>query len=181
MDILTGNRDAYAALVRKYEGRVRGYCRMVLGDLALADDAAQEVFIKAYQALGQFHGKASFSTWIYRIAVNHCADVLRKSLRRKTESWEALLEREGSRAEALFSRENNLDEAEQTELAAKFFSSLSEKTRTILTLREIQGLSYQEIGDALNCSLDGVKGRLKRARQEVHEKLGHFLARYASK
>lgn len=181
LDVLSGNRDAYAEIVRKYENRVRGYCRMMLADSSLADDAAQEIFIKAYQALARFNGRSSFSTWLYRISVNHCTDLLRKSARGKTESWEALLEKEGDRIEGLLIAEPKLEASDQIETVLKFFSCLPEKTREILTLREAQGLSYQEIASVLNCSLDAVKSRLKRARQEIGEKLRHFLTSQASK
>ncbi len=147
---------------------------MMLADPTQAEDAAQEVFIKAYQALGQFRGTASFSTWLYRIAVNHCTDLLRKAARRKTESWEALLEREGEKAEALFAASPHIESSEHTELLAKLLSHLSETSRTILVLREVQGLNYQQLAEALGCTVDAVKGRLKRARQEMEIKLRHF-------
>ncbi len=148
---------------------------MTLANSTQAEDAAQEVFIKAYQALGQFRGTASFSTWLYRIAVNHCTDLLRKAARRKTESWEALLEKEGEKIEALFSASPNVESSERTELITKLLSNLSETSRTILVLREIQGLNYQELAETLGCTVDAVKGRLKRARQEIETKLRHFL------
>src|SRR4026207_1097631 len=97
--IRSGDLQAYALLVKKYQGRVRGDCLGVLGTAAEADDAAQEVFIKAYKGLAGFRGSAGFSTWLYRITVNHCRDLLRRSSRSKQESWEALREREGESAE----------------------------------------------------------------------------------
>ena len=175
LDVLTGNRNAYADILRRYEERVRGYCLMMLEDPTQAEDAAQEVFIKAYQALGQFRRQSSFSTWLYRIAANHCTDLLRKRVRQKTESWEALLEKEGEKIEALFAGSPKIESLEQTELVTKLLSYLPEKSRTILILREIQGLNYQELAEALGCTVDAVKGRLKRARQEIEIKLRHFL------
>ncbi len=173
---MAGNRNAYAELVRKYEGRVRGYCLIVLSNATLADDAAQEIFIKAYQALSQFRGNASFSTWLYRIAANHCMDILRKTARRKTESWEALLEKEGEKIESLFVARSDIKSTEQKELLAKLLSHLSKKSREILVLREIHGLSYQELANTLECSVDAVKSRLKRARREIEANLRHFLS-----
>ncbi len=175
LDVLAGNRNAYAELVRKYEARVRGYCLMTLSDSVSAEDAAQEVFIKAYQALGQFRGNASFSTWLYRITVNHCTDLLRRRARRKTESWEALLEKEGEKMEAFLTVSSDVESSERLELLTKLLSHLSEKSRAILVLREIHGLSYQELSEALACSMDAVKSRLKRARQEIETNLRHFL------
>jgi len=176
LEVLSGNRNAYAEIVRRYEEQVRRYCVTLLSDPASGEDAAQEVFIKAYQALGKFRGNSSFSTWLYRIAANHCTDAIRKRARRKEESWEKLLEDQGDKIERLFTVSTNetLDR-EQSELVEKLFSQLPEKSREVLTLRELQGLSYQEIADALQCTLDAVKARLKRARQELELKLRHFL------
>lgn len=147
----------------------------MLSNATQAEDAAQEVFIKAYQALAKFRGNAAFSTWLYRISANHCMDLLRKSGRRKTESWDALLERDGEKIEAFFSVPPEAHGLEQKEILAQFLSFLSEKARTIFLLREMQGMSYQEIAETLECSVDAVKGQLKRARQEIEIKLRHLL------
>jgi RNA polymerase sigma-70 factor (ECF subfamily) len=169
LEVLAGNQNAYAAIVRKYQARIRGYCVTALRDGALADDAAQEVFIKAYQSLNRFEGKSSLSTWLYRIAVNHCTDMIRKRVRQKTESWDALLEREGEKIEALFSEvtpEQSTND-EQKELITKLLAHLPEKSRQMLILREVEGLSYQELAQTLNCTQDAVKARLKRTRKEL--------------
>lgn len=148
---------------------------MMLGDEASADDAAQEVFIKAYQALASFKGNASFSTWLYRIASNHCLDLLRKRKREKSESWENLIEKEGDKIEALLAVAPEAAQSDRAETAAKVLSFLSERAREVIVLREMHGLSYQEMAEALGCTLDAVKARLKRARQELNEKLRHLL------
>ncbi len=173
--ILAGDHQAYAVLVRKYEASVRGCCLGMLPNPSDADDAAQEVFIKAYHALGSFRGDAAFSTWLYRIAANHCRDLLRRSARHQTESWDALLEQQGDRIEALLSTPPDVEiPMEQTELMRRVFACLPEQYRTILILREVDGLSYQELAETLACSLDAVKGRLKRARQELADRLRHI-------
>ena len=104
--VRAGDKEAYALLVRKHQARIRSYCLWTLGNAAEADDAAQEVFIKAYRGLGGFRGRAGFSTWLHRIAVNHCRDLLRKRVRERTESWDALREEKGEAAEALVVRED---------------------------------------------------------------------------
>ena len=178
LEVLAGDRNAYAEIVRKYEQRVRGYCRTMLSELASAEDAAQEIFMKAYQGLENFHGSASFSTWLYRITLNHCTDLLRKRACRKEESWEKLLEDQGDRIEKLLAvQPETVPDQERNEFVERFLSLLPEKSRQILILRELQGLSYQEIAAVLQCTLDAVKARLKRARQEVELKLRHFPAR----
>lgn len=182
LSILGGDRNAYAEIVRKYEGRVRGYCLTMLSDPAQADDAAQEIFIKAYQKLDQYRAESAFSTWLYRISANHCLDILRKTSRHKTESWEALLEKEGEKIEVLLgSSPKTGNSLEQQDLITKLLACLSEKSRTMLILREIHGLSYQELAETLECSLDAVKARLKRARQEIQKNLDTFPAPKSSK
>jgi RNA polymerase sigma-70 factor (ECF subfamily) len=178
LEVLAGNINAFAKIIRKYETRVRGHCLAMLSNTTYAEDAAQEVFIKAYQSLGQFRGNSSFSTWLYRITANRCLDILRKKARKQTESWDALLEKEGSKIESmLVSQPAEESSAEQIELMAKILVHLSEKDRAMLLLREMQGLSYQELADTLGCSIDSVKARLRRARQEISEKLRHISAK----
>ena len=177
LEVLAGNQNAYAKLVRQYEGKVRGYCAAMLSDSTQAEDAAQEVFIKVFYALDKFRGNSSFSTWLYRITVNHCHDTLRKIIRRKAESWEALLEKEGDKIEKMFSAPAaGVTNLEQQELLHKILSQLPEKSREIIILREKEGLSYQEMADTLECTVDAVKARLKRARQELEVKVRHLLA-----
>ncbi|MCM8794338.1 MAG: RNA polymerase sigma factor [Candidatus Omnitrophica bacterium] len=154
--------------MRKYQARVRGHCLGMLGNTAEADDAAQEIFIKAYRGLGSFGGRGGFSTWLYRITVNHCRDCLRSAMRRKTESWEKLREEEG---EFLETRTAVMPQGQMADgrlqHVREALDKLPEAARTILILREVQGLSYQELADTLRCSVDAVKARLRRARQEL--------------
>jgi len=170
--VLAGDTHAYADLVRKYQARIRSYCRGVLKNQADADDAAQEIFIKAYRGLDGFQGNAAFMTWIYRIAVNHCRDLLRSGSRHRTESWDELREKEGDSLEA---RIRGAPEPSVTDdrrrQAREALEKLSEDQRTLLLLRESEGLSYQEIAETLGCSLDAVKARLRRARRELESKL----------
>lgn len=175
-NVLSGDRDAYSGIVNRYQDRIYSYCLAMLADSIKAEEAAQEVFVKAYQALGRFRGEASFFTWLYRIAINHCKDVLRKTSRSKTESWEALLEKEGEKIEAMFAVSGTSEHVvEKTELITKILSCLPEKSRTLLILREAQGLSYEELAETTKCSIDSVKSRLKRTRQEIEKKLRHLF------
>ena len=171
-----GEKDAFAVLLRKYAVRVRCYCTATLRDASLGEDAAQEIFLKAYQGLKTFHGDSAFSSWLYRIMVNHCRDLLRKAARRKSESWEALLEREGETAEArLTGPADAAERLEHAETLRRALAELPESYREILLLRESQGLNYEELASVLGCSLDAVKSRLKRARQEIVSRSRHFL------
>ena len=162
--------------MRKYQARTLRLCTVLLNDPTLAEDAAQEIFLKAYEALPSFRGHATFSTWLYRIASNHCLDLLRKRQRERTESWDALIEESGEEAQPLLSApQDPKTTLANTELVQRALAQLSPEYRLILTLREIEGLSYQELTEALHCSLDAVKARLRRARLELLEHLRHFL------
>ncbi len=174
--IRLGRQDDYAPLVRKYQVRVLRLCTALLGDPALAEDAAQEIFLKAYQALGSFRGTAAFSTWLYRISANHCKDLLRRRTRQRTESWEALLEEHGEQLQQLLrGPEDPRTTFTTVDLIDQVLSQLSPEYRLILTLRELEGLSYQELAETLQCSVDAVKARLRRARQELRDRLRHFF------
>ena len=170
-----GDRRAFEALVARHHARLIGLCAALLGGSADAEDAAQEVFLKAYRSLGSFRGGSSFYTWLYRIASNHCLDRLRASRRRPAESWEGLLERDGDRVERLLGAGRDPDRArEDADLAARVLALLPEDYRLALLLRETQGFTYDEIASAMDCSLDSVKARLRRARGALREGLRHF-------
>ena len=173
--VLSGHREAYAELVRTHHAKIIGLCRSMLGNRADAEDAAQEVFIKAFRSLDRFTGASSFSTWIHRIASNQCLDVLRRKSRDKTESLDVLLDKGDSAArESLSMPPDTGPSMENADLAERALRGLSPDHRLILTLREVQGLNYKEIAETLECSLDAVKARLKRARQAVEKTLRHF-------
>ncbi len=174
--VLGGDRDAYAELVRRHEGKVRGLCVSLLSDRDEGEDAAQDAFIKAYRALGTFRRDAAFSTWIHRIALNRCRDLLRQRGRRKTESWDSLVE-EGREDLAKLFDGGSGKVLEDRDLVDRVLSCLSPEERAVLLLREKEQLSYLEIADVLDCSLDAVKARLRRARQALNEKLRHFMER----
>jgi RNA polymerase sigma-70 factor, ECF subfamily len=150
----TAARSEFEAVVREHHAKILALCLSILRDRASAEDAAQDAFLKAYRAFDKFQGKAALSTWLYRIATNRCLDLLRERARRKTEPLAEAGKEEGSGLET-----------------ADLLSRLPDEQRAALALREVQGLSYEEIADALGCSVDAVKGRLKRAR----ESLRHFL------
>ena len=166
--VLSGDTDAFAGLVRKYQAPIRRFCIGVLGDGALADDAAQEAFLKAYLALKTFRGDSTFGTWLYRIAANQCRDLLRRQGRRRLVSLEAMSEEtSGDNPVLVDPRSNEAPASDHADATLQLLKRLPEKSREVLVLREVQGLSYEEISCALGCSLDAVKARLRRARQEA--------------
>lgn len=172
-----GDDDAFAELVRRHHAAIQGLCVSMLGAPSEAEDAAQDAFLKAYRSLAKFRGDSSFGSWLYRVAANVCLDRLRKRKREKSDSWEALLEERGDDVERLIPAAP--DEAaalEDKDLVNRVLDLLPPDHRLILTLRETQGLDYQELMVALDCSLDAVKSRLKRARRGFEELARHFLA-----
>jgi RNA polymerase sigma-70 factor (ECF subfamily) len=168
-NILAGDRDLYAQLVERHQKNLFQLCLAILSDPHEAEEAAQVAFIKAYHALGSFRGNSSFSTWLTRIGLNHCRDVLRARKKRRFLSLESLLEEGKPVPEALV---ESLPEpfVPLPALTPEMLGSLSEGERKIVELlRDREGrISYEEIGRKLGLTLDGVKGRLKRARVKLH-------------
>jgi RNA polymerase sigma-70 factor (ECF subfamily) len=177
-EVLAGNPEAFAELVRVHQARVRLACLVFLTNKEEADDAAQEAFVKAFQSLDRFRGDASFETWILRIAENHCRDLLRSRKSHRIESLDALLAEKGDAVEGFFAKQGISKDysSEDLELLGKLFAALPEDDREILALCEVEKLAYQEIAVRLHCSLDAVKGRLKRARQKLIEKCSKFIS-----
>jgi RNA polymerase sigma-70 factor (ECF subfamily) len=178
--VLEGDVEPFAILVRAHQARLRLSCLVFLGSKEEADDAAQDVFVKAFKSLAGFKGEASFETWLLRIADNHCRDLLRARKTRRTESLDALLAEKGDAFEGLLSRSSTAGEAQalstqDLELLGRLFSALPQEDREVLALREVGRLSYEEIAQKLSCSLDAVKGRLKRARAALSDKCRPFL------
>jgi len=175
LEILEGNLEAYADLVRAHQVRVRLACLVWLGNPEEADDAAQDIFIKAFKALGNFKGDSTFQTWILRIADNHCRDLLRAKTRHRTESLDAILSEKGNVFEGLLARTLGSDDLpayspDELQLLGRLFAALPEEDCEILALREVEELPYEAIAERLHCTLDAVKGRLKRARQTLIDK-----------
>ena len=173
--IRCGRTNAYAELVIKYQRKVRGYCFHMIGEWTAAEDAAQEVFIKAYESLPEFRAQSSFSTWLFRITANHCLDVLKKVKRRKCESLEELERLGGNTFSNVLQGEANFASAiEYRSLIAGLLAGLDDKEREVVILREVQQLSYEEMCQVLVCSMDAVKARLKRARARLLEVERHL-------
>jgi RNA polymerase sigma-70 factor (ECF subfamily) len=164
-------------LVERYKAKVFNLAYSWTQDRAAADDLAQEVFIKAYFSLPGFKSKSEFGTWLYRIALNHIKDYFRKKkIRQKDISLEeagenALSVENGRRGEEEQSRER------RKALVQAALQRLPEKYRIILTLRDLQGLSYEEISRILRLSPGTVDSRLFRARKKLRDKLAAYLSR----
>ncbi len=171
-----GDEEAFGILVQKYKTKVFNLAYSFTRDRENADDLTQEVFIKVYYALERFKFKSGFGTWIYRIAVNHFKDYLRKHAKERHISLE-MLGREPSQAEdEIQKKERTQEGADRKKLLYQALRSLPEKHQIILTLRDIQGHSYEEIASILKLSAGTVDSRLHRARKMLRKKIAPFLS-----
>lgn len=162
------NRDsnAFESLILKYEGKIYNMCYYLLKNKEDASDASQEVCIKIYKSINKFKGDSKFSTWIYRITYNTCLDHIKK---RKDElSYEEVLSTDGS----IESRTEGIIEARELKFELKrCILKLNNDFKTVIILRDIEGLSYQEIAEVLNIEVGTVKSRINRAREAFKNEL----------
>ncbi|HWI77833.1 MAG TPA: sigma-70 family RNA polymerase sigma factor, partial [Ramlibacter sp.] len=166
---VAGDQKAFELLVLKYQRRIERLIGRMVRDTDLVEDIAQETFIRAYRALAQFRGEAQFYTWLYRIAVNTAKKAL-VDLKRDPLVSETALRGGGEDEDETSAVENELTTAEtpETVLAAKEIAAtvnsameaLPEELRQAVTLREIEGLSYEEIAEAMNCPIGTVRSRI---------------------
>ena len=162
-----GDQSAFERIVKTYQDRIYNLCRYLLGNSQDAEDAAQDVFIKAYRKLKDFRPESSLYTWLYRIGVNTCLDHKRKYRPEplKDQSLvEGLLSAEPSPERSYQSKE--IGQAIQAALA-----QLPKNSRAVIVLKEIEGLSYEEMAEVLNTSIGTVKSRISRARKELRRLL----------
>lgn len=165
-----GDGEAFGQLIDRYKNKVFHLAYGMIGDRVEADDLAQEVFIKAYYALPKFQARSGFGTWLYRIAVNHVRDYLRKNRHRLDElSIHGLGERLPAASDSTFEEQQLADRRRTLVQAA--LRRLPEKYQAILALRDMQGLPYDEISHILGISPGTVDSRLHRARKKLRDKL----------
>ena len=167
-----GDKEAYRRLVEGCQDRLFGLVLSLLGNREQAEDLTQEIFVKAYFALSSFQGQSAFYTWLYRIASNHCLDYLRK--RRPVQvSLNSPLTSDSERTfeDTLESPSSDHPEAalEGPAEATALLNALEPEQRLILSLRELEGHSYEELAELLNCPVNTVKSRLNRAREALKE------------
>jgi RNA polymerase sigma-70 factor (ECF subfamily) len=164
-----GERGAFRFLVERYQARIKNLIYSIFHEPDIIDDLAQEVFIKAYEALPNFRFQSSFYTWLYRIAVNKSRDELRRRKIRRFFSLQTLLDSTDHELASKLAVEPRDNEVQ--ELIASALKSLPERFRTVIILKDIDGLSYAEIAEVLQCELGTVKSRLFRARAALRNVL----------
>jgi RNA polymerase sigma-70 factor, ECF subfamily len=168
-----GEQGAYRILVERYQERIRNLIYSIFHEREIVDDLSQEVFIKAYQALPQFRFQSSFYTWLYRIAVNKSRDELRKRKVRRWFSLQTMMENSDKELGSKIVVEPQ--DHETQEILAAGLQSLPEKYRLAIVLKDIDGLSYEEIAEIMECELGTVKSRLSRARSMLRKVLEPLL------
>ena len=169
--VLRGDVNAFEKLVLEYEKSVYNIALRMTGNSEDASDMTQEAFIKAYNSLQSFRGDSKFSVWLYRIATNVCLDFLRSRSRKPTVSL-SVEDNEGEEVQLNVADESQspellLDRQMTRESVRRGLETLSPEYRQILLLREIQGLSYDEISQALGLEVGTVKSRIFRARKKL--------------
>jgi RNA polymerase sigma-70 factor (ECF subfamily) len=176
-----GDKTAFELLVRKYQHRVAKLVARYVRDRGEVEDVTQETFIKAYRAISGFRGDSAFYTWLYRIAVNTAKNFLESQGRRPpgtdldADSAEALAQGEPLRDVATPERHLLTDEIANTVRHA--INALPADLRMAITLREIEGLSYEEIAEVMECPIGTVRSRIFRAREAIDSELKPLLER----
>lgn len=164
--IAAGDEDAFSTLVNRYEARLRRLAASLVGDATEAEDIAQDTFLKVLRSASQFRGKGSARGWLFRIATHTALDRLRRTKR---------LAEVPLRAEVETGPSDSADRGwEQQQQARQIWDGLSKLTpenRSVLVLREIEGLSYREISEILDCPVGTVLSRVHRARRQLADLL----------
>ena len=178
-----GDVKAFEMLVVKYQRRIERLIGRMVRDVDLVPDIAQETFIRAYRAIPQFRGESAFYTWLYRIAVNPAKKSLMELKRDPLITETARLSRDDDDETSRVENELSDGETPDAVLASKQIAAavnlaidgLSEELRQAITLREIEGLSYEEIAEMMDCPIGTVRSRIFRAREAIAQRLRPLL------
>jgi RNA polymerase sigma-70 factor, ECF subfamily len=177
--VQAGEKAAFDLLVRKYQHRVLKLVSRFVSDAAEAEDVAQEAFLKAYRALASFRGDSAFYTWLYRIAINTAKNALVSNRRRPVDFDLDLQDPEQYDRHARLKEGDTPEGVLLTEeirnVVERAMEQLPEDLRTAIVLRELEGLSYEEIAEAMDCPVGTVRSRIFRAREAIDRKLKPLL------
>jgi RNA polymerase sigma-70 factor, ECF subfamily len=175
-----GEKQAFELLVSKYQRKLARLLSRFIRDPTEVEDVTQEAFIKAYRALPTFRGDSAFYTWLYRIGINTAKNYLVAMGRRaptttEIDSEEAEGFEDGEHLRDLNTPENEMMSRQVAETVNQTLEELPEELRTAITLREIEGLSYEDIANIMNCPIGTVRSRIFRAREAIAERLRPLL------
>jgi RNA polymerase sigma-70 factor (ECF subfamily) len=172
----SGDVESFELLISSYDKRAYNIAYRVMGNEEDAKDMAQEAMLRVFRSLKDFKGQSSFSTWLYRIVTNVCLDELRRRKNDKYVSLDSTIQTDSGEMhmELCSDRETPesvYEQVEQREVIKNAIRELNEEYRSVIVLRDIQGFSYEEISNILDCSLGTVKSRINRARTMLRDKL----------
>ena len=174
-----GDSKAFDLLVRKYQHRIVALIGRYVSDWSECQDVAQEAFLRAYRALGSFRGDAQFYTWLHRIAVNTAKNHLVANGRRPPTDDIDVADAEqydsGIRLRDNDTPERELMRQQMEQTVMRAVEALPEELRTAITLREVEGLSYEEIAARMDCPIGTVRSRIFRAREAIEQELAPLL------
>ena len=174
-----GDKRAFDLLVIKYQHKILGLVSRYIKDRSEVEDVAQEAFVKAYRALPKFRGDSAFYTWLYRIAINTAKNYLVAQNRRPPNSdidaADADYVATGTALQDIETPENNLFRDELKHAVESAIKGLPEDLKTAVTLREYDGLSYEEIADIMDCPVGTVRSRIFRAREAIDKQIAPLM------
>lgn len=174
-----GDKRAFDLLIRKYQHKIVSVISRYVSDWSECQDVAQEAFIRAFRAIGNFRGDAQFYTWIYKIAINTAKNHLVSQGRRPPKDDiavdDAMLLDGGAWLKDRATPEHELLRQEIEQTVFDTVEQLPEELKTAITLREVDGLSYEEIAERMNCPIGTVRSRIFRARDAIDQKLRPLL------
>ncbi len=177
--VQAGDGAAFNLLVRKYQHKVVNLIARYVYDSGDVEDVAQEVFVKAYRAIGGFRGDSAFYTWLYRIAINtaknHLVAQSRRPPQTDVDAQDAELIEAGRNLREMETPESSLLSQELAQRITSAVRELPEELRTAITLREMEGLSYEEIATVMDCPIGTVRSRIFRAREAIDQQLAPLL------
>ena len=169
-----GDHSVYRYLVERYQEKIRNLIFSIFSDSDIVDDLAQEVFIKVFEALPKFRFESSFYTWLYRIAVNKSRDEMRRRKVKRFFTFQSLENSSKMNIENMVSE--TFDDENTAEVLEKALGQIPEKFRLPIILKDVDGMSYDEIAETLNCEVGTVKSRLSRGRTMLKEILKPIFA-----
>ncbi|PPD35902.1 MAG: RNA polymerase sigma factor RpoE [Methylomonas sp.] len=174
-----GDKSAFDLLVIKYQHKIVHLVNRYVKDPSEAQDVAQDTFIKAYKALGEFRGESAFYTWLYRIAINTAKNYLLSRSRRHSDYEVDMQDAEqienAPQLKDIETPENQLMNEQIIQVIKSAIEKLPEEMRIAIMLREFEGMSYEEIAEAMDCPIGTVRSRIFRAREAIDEQLNPLL------
>ncbi|GHU71054.1 hypothetical protein AGMMS49992_04400 [Clostridia bacterium] len=170
-----GDTEAYEQLILPLEQRIYALCYRITNNREDAFDCAQEVMLRAYRSIGEYRSQASFATWIYRITTNVCLDMIRRRRVKPFVSLEALMDTGFPLADRSHNPHDLLERSDLNQALKEGIARLPLEMRAAIILRDVQGLTYEEVASILHINIGTVKSRISRARERLRRMLSVYV------